>query len=275
MSVWQHGNKIPDPAILAAAASDDPGCGKVFNFADCRLKHLHQKERERRGLRNEYEPCAYCEKIMKALAEAKPPVETQNEENIAMSKEPKTNYCEKCSKPLTKNGHCLSCLAKGKNNRWKNHPKNQQTDIPDVGTCPEPEVRAEVESPIPEETVPGFPPQPKHTCPGCGIPMWDSCLCVKCFLEDRKRQKEEQEYRARQTRMLECRHIIGISAHPNTWHNPEIFIDAKVLHEGREEIDQIVRCFHYCPLCGKKLVLEQRTSMRAYVTQFEEAENAG
>lgn len=274
MSVWQHGNKQPDPKILAAAASDDPGCGKVFNFADCRLKHLHQRERERRGLRNEYEPCAYCEKIMKALAEAKPPAENPDKENIAMSEEPETKRCT-CGKPLTKNGHCLSCKAKGKNNRWKNHPKNQQTDTPGVGACPDPQNSAKAEPPIPEEEVPGFPPQPRHTCPGCGVPMRDNVLCPKCFLEDRKRRKEEQEHQARQIQILECRHIIGISAHPNTWHNPEIFIDAKILHENQEKIGQIVRCFHYCPLCGKKMVLEQRTSMRAYVTQFREAENAG
>lgn len=275
MSVWQHGNKIPDPAILAEAASDDPVCGKPFNFSLCRMKHLHQKERERRGLRDQYEPCAYCPKIIKALAEAKPPAEESNQENIMAKEESQEKRCEKCGKPLTKNGHCLSCKAKGKNNRWKNHPKNQQTDIPGVGTCPEPGEGAEAKPPIPEEEVPGFPPQPRHTCPDCGVPVWDSCLCPKCFLEDRKRRKEQQEQQAQQARRLECRHIVGISAHPNTWHNPEIFIDAKILHEGREEIDQIVRCFHYCPLCGKKLVLEQRTSMRAHVTQFREAENAG
>ncbi len=124
MSVWQHGNKQPDPKILAAAASDDPGCGKVFNFSLCRMKHLYQKERERRGLRDKYEPCAYCPKIIEALAKpmSPPPIQEEPEPMKTEPEKVEKKRCGVCANWLTKNGYCHSCAATARAKKGNNRP---------------------------------------------------------------------------------------------------------------------------------------------------------
>lgn len=39
--------------------SDDTGCERGYNPALCRMRHTVARLKEARGMRHEYEPCAY------------------------------------------------------------------------------------------------------------------------------------------------------------------------------------------------------------------------
>lgn len=274
MSVWQRGSSIPDPKILAAAASDDPGCGKVFDFADCRLKHLHQKERERRGRRNEYEPCAYCEKIMKALAEAKPPIiENKVEENPEMEKE----LCS-CGYPLSVNGKCHRCIGRKGGRPRKTAAtssgktvlgeasKTTTVDMPGVGTAPEPGktftgMKQVNEEYFPEDQPVKRPdkttlPEFRHVCPGCGKAMLDPLLCLDCV----KKRREQGA----------CNHMIGLI---KSLSSPDlvmvVFADQEIVHHRQNIYLAGFESMSFCPLCGKKLIIKEKINHVVSKTTFE------
>lgn len=48
---------------------NDFDCKQKFDLKKCTLKHLYNKKKAEMGLRKEYEPCAYCPKIIKYLSE--------------------------------------------------------------------------------------------------------------------------------------------------------------------------------------------------------------
>jgi len=52
---------------IDAIESDDPVCGREFNRTMCLARHNAEKRKEREGKRLEYEPCAYCPKILKMI----------------------------------------------------------------------------------------------------------------------------------------------------------------------------------------------------------------
>jgi dUTP pyrophosphatase len=52
---------------IDAIESDDPVCGRKFNRTMCLARHNAAKRKEREGKRLEYEPCAYCPKILKMI----------------------------------------------------------------------------------------------------------------------------------------------------------------------------------------------------------------
>lgn len=273
MSAWQRGNSIPDPKILAAAASDDPGCGKVFNFADCRLKHLHQRERERRGLRNEYEPCAYCEKIMKALTEAKPPIENEIEEKPEMEKK----LCS-CGHPLSANGKCHRCIGRKGGRPRKTAAtssgktvlgeasKTTTVDMPGVGTAPEPGktftgMKQVNEEYFPEDQPVKRPdkttlPEFRHACPGCGKAMLDPLLCSDCV----KKRREQGA----------CNHMIGLIKSLNSPNLARaVFANQEIVHDQRSICSTGFEQMKFCPLCGKELRINAKTEVFTFKTAFE------
>lgn len=131
--------------ILSLINSDDPGCERGYNPALCRMRHTVARLKEARGMRHEYEPCAYCPKFL-APAEETTPAATQPEpqkpveQHQATPEKPKeaekmkkTHKC-KCGEPITavrakSSGKCKTCYHKDYNATYKRKPE-QAEDAP-------------------------------------------------------------------------------------------------------------------------------------------------
>lgn len=137
MTAWLKGNNKPNRQMLDYAASDDPGCERGYNPSLCRMRHTVAKLKEARGMRHEYEPCAYCPKFLAPAEETTPattspelqkPVEQHQAtpEEAPKEKQPVKTYprsTEKChcGSTLSKKGYCYACK------KWPN--KSQPEDI--------------------------------------------------------------------------------------------------------------------------------------------------
>lgn len=125
----------PSKQALAYVASNDPGCGKEFNPNLCRLRHLAARLREARGVRTEYEPCAYCPHFTEPVEQSSKWLcsacgkrhitqgqtlclhclkNQKPEEKPMPNAMPKSETCTECQKPITayrkhKSGLCAKC----------------------------------------------------------------------------------------------------------------------------------------------------------------------
>lgn len=135
----------PNPAILAAAESDDPVCGKEFNPSLCRVRHMAARLREERGRRYEYDPCCYCPKFLTQKADK--PQENQ-EEPQTMPTAPKINcITPDCSNTVTahgKTGRCHSCQAKV-NAKLAHEARKNKKPAPRTGAKTLPDLPASID----------------------------------------------------------------------------------------------------------------------------------
>lgn len=123
--------------MLDYAASDDPGCERGYNPSLCRMRHTVARLKEARGMRHEYEPCAYCPKFLAPAEETTPattppepqkpveqhqakPEETPKEKQQVKTYPRSTEKCH-CGSTLSKKGYCYACK------KWPN--KSQSEDI--------------------------------------------------------------------------------------------------------------------------------------------------
>ena len=154
MTAWLKGNNKPNRQMLDYAASDDPGCERGYNPSLCRMRHTVARLKEARGMRHEYEPCAYCPKFL-APAEETTPAATQPEpqkpveQHQATPEKPKeaekmkkTHKC-KCGEPITavrakSSGKCKTCYHKDYNATYK-----RNTDQSENAPPPAPKTGAE------------------------------------------------------------------------------------------------------------------------------------
>lgn len=159
MTAWLKGNNKPNRQMLDYAASDDPGCERGYNPALCRMRHTVAKLKEARGMRHEYEPCAYCPKFLAPAEETTPattspelqkPVEQHQakpEKPKEAEKMKKTHKC-KCGEPITavrakSSGKCKTCYHKDYNSAYKaklsqgEKPKKALPGMPASQLCKE------------------------------------------------------------------------------------------------------------------------------------------
>lgn len=123
--------------ILSLINSDDPGCERGYNPSLCRMRHTVARLKEARGMRHEYEPCAYCPKFLAPAEETTPattppepqkpveqhqtkPEETPKEKQQVKTYPRSTEKCH-CGSTLSKKGYCYACK------KWPN--KSQSEDI--------------------------------------------------------------------------------------------------------------------------------------------------
>lgn len=132
--------------ILSLINSDDPGCERGYNPALCRMRHTVARLKEARGMRHEYEPCAYCPKFIAPVEENTPtaiPPEPQKpvEQHQATPEKPKeaekmkkTHKC-KCGEPITavrakSSGKCKTCYHKDYNATYKRNTDQSENAPP-------------------------------------------------------------------------------------------------------------------------------------------------
>ena len=146
MTAWLKGNNKPNRQMLDYAASDDPGCERGYNPSLCRMRHTVARLKEARGMRHEYEPCAYCPKFLAPAEETTPattPPEPQKpvEQHQATPEKPKeaekmkkTHKC-KCGEPITavrakSSGKCKTCYHKDYNATYKRNTEQSENAPP-------------------------------------------------------------------------------------------------------------------------------------------------
>lgn len=149
-----------DPKRQRFIDSDDPGCERGFNPALCQMRHTVARLKEARGMRHEYEPCAYCPKFLAPVEENTPaaiPPESQKpvEQPQAIPEKPKetkkmrkiqSQFKCKCGAPISaqranNSGKCKTCYQRDYNSTYKGKlsqgekPKKVLPDMPASKLC--------------------------------------------------------------------------------------------------------------------------------------------
>lgn len=132
-SVKQDNSQITSEIRALIDSDDEPGCKRGYDPALCRMRHTVAKLKESRGMRHEYEPCAYCPKFVVAkpseetTTPAVPPPEPPKPAEQIQAKPQKQKPKEaetmkesfkcKCGKEISKRiaagtGTCKKCRQK-------------------------------------------------------------------------------------------------------------------------------------------------------------------
>lgn len=148
----RHGNNLPEihnnPKISdehrQAIESDDPGCGKEFNFSLCRLRHMAARLKEERGERHSYDHCCYCPRFVTKKAdnaaeppEQKPepaPVKRTTPKKEVKTMEKKPAKCKSCGDAISSlraknSGTCKACYHREYNAAYQ-RKQSEKTNKP-------------------------------------------------------------------------------------------------------------------------------------------------